>query len=104
LIGVLGWKLPTYQKSNVRIVIRGQAVTYNPEEIADFCIKIEKIVEQKNVSYTDAVLIFCEETGFEIELVPKLLSSSLKTKIRIEAEDLHYLPRSNTAKLPIGEL
>ena len=71
------------------------------EEITNFSFKIEEIVEDKDVSYMDAVLIFCEETGFEIEVAAKLISSSLKSKIKIEAEDLHLLPKSNTVKLPL---
>jgi hypothetical protein len=71
------------------------------EEITNFSFKIEEIVEDKDVSYMDAVLIFCEETGFEIEMAAKLISSSLKSKIKIEAEDLHFLPKSNTVKLPL---
>lgn len=73
----------------------------NNDEIADFSLKIENIVLTKKVSYTDAILIYCEDTGFEIELIPKLLSSNLKAKIRKEAEELNFLPKSNTAKLPI---
>lgn len=71
------------------------------EEITSFSLHIEGIVEKKQVSYTEAILIYCEDTGFEVELVPKLLSANLKAKIRKEAEDLHFLPKSNTAKLPI---
>ena len=71
------------------------------EEITNFSFKIEEIVEDKDVSYMDAVLIFCEESGFEIEVAAKLISSSLKSKIKIEAEDLHFLPKSNTVKLPL---
>ena len=71
------------------------------EEITNFSFKIEEIVEDKDVSYMDAVLIFCEETGFEIEVAAKLISSSLKSKIKMEAEELHFLPKSNTLKLPL---
>jgi hypothetical protein len=71
------------------------------EEITNFSMKIEDIMYQKDVSPIDAVLIFCEETGFEIEMAAKLISSSLKSKIKIEAEDLHFLPKSNTVKLPL---
>jgi hypothetical protein len=71
------------------------------EEITTFSFKIEEIVEDKDVSYMDAVLLYCEQTGFEIEVAAKLISSSLKSKIKIEAENLHFLPKSNTSKLPI---
>ncbi len=73
----------------------------NADEVTEFSLKIEDIVVKKSVSYTEAILLYCEETGFEVELVPKLISASIKAKIRKEAEDLHYLPKSNTAKLPI---
>lgn len=71
------------------------------EEITTFSFKIEEIVEEKDVSYMDAILLYCEQTGFEIEVAAKLISSSLKSKIKIEAENLHFLPKSNTSKLPI---
>lgn len=71
------------------------------EEIADFSMKIEEIVWMKDVSYMDAIIMYCEETGFEVELAAKLISGVLKSKIKIEAESLHFLPKSNTAKLPI---
>lgn len=71
------------------------------EEITDFSMKIEDIVWMKDVSYMDAIIMYCEETGFEVELAAKLISGVLKSKIKIEAESLHFLPRSNTAKLPI---
>jgi hypothetical protein len=71
------------------------------EEITDFSMKIEDIVWMKDVSYMDAIILYCEETGFEVELAAKLISGVLKSKIKIEAESLHFLPKSNTAKLPI---
>lgn len=73
----------------------------NREEITNFSFQIEKIVTEKNISYMDAVVWYCEETGFEIELAAKMISNTLKSKIKMEAEELHYLPKSNTCKLPI---
>jgi len=71
------------------------------EEITDFSMKIEELVWMKDISYMDAVVLYCEETGFEVEIAAKLISGALKSKIKLEAEELHYLPKSNTAKLPI---
>jgi hypothetical protein len=71
------------------------------EEITDFSMKIEELVWMKDISYMEAVVLYCEETGFEIELAAKLISGSLKSKIKIEAQELNFLPKSNTAKLPI---
>lgn len=71
------------------------------EEMTDFSMRIEEMVWMKDISYMEAVVMFCEETGFEIELAAKLISGALKSKIKIEAESLHFLPKSNTAKLPL---
>ena len=71
------------------------------EEILDFSMKIEDLVWMKDISYMDAVILYCEETGFEIELASKMLSGTIKSKLKLEAEDLHFLPKSNTAKLPL---
>lgn len=71
------------------------------EEIAKFSIDIEELVWEKDVPYMDAILIHCENTGLEVELAAKLISSSLKAKIQMEAEDLNFLPKSNTVKLPL---
>ena len=62
---------------------------------------IEEIVYMKDIPYLEAVVEYCEETGFEIETAAKLISGVLKSKIQMEAEDLHYLAKSNTSKLPI---
>lgn len=71
------------------------------DDMIRFSIDIEDIVEDKDVSYMDAVIIYCEKKGLEIEIAAKMCSDALKAKIRMEAQSLHYLPRSNTAKLPI---
>lgn len=73
----------------------------NKEEITNFSFNIEKIAIEKSISYMDAIVFYCESTGFEIEIAAKLVSSSLKSKIKLEAEQLNFLPKSNTSKLPI---
>ena len=73
----------------------------NKEEITSFSIKIETIARDKNIPYMEAVILHCEQTGFEIELAAKLISGALKSKIKMEAESLHFLPKSNTSKLPL---
>lgn len=73
----------------------------NKEEITSFSIKIETLARDKNIPYMEAVILHCEQTGFEIELAAKLISGALKSKIKMEAESLHFLPKSNTSKLPL---
>lgn len=73
----------------------------NKEEITQFSLAIEDLVWEMDIPYMDAIILYCERTGFEIELAAKMVSGALKSKLRVEAEELHFLPRSNTAKLPI---
>lgn len=70
------------------------------DEMTTFSLTIETLVSKKNVPYMDAVIMYCEETGLELELAAKLVSGALKSKIQIEAEELNFLPKSNTTKLP----
>jgi len=71
------------------------------DEITEFSLKIEDLVWEKDISYMEAIVLYCEKTGFEIELAAKLISGALKSKIKLEAESLHFLPKSNTVKLPL---
>lgn len=73
----------------------------NKEEITTFSLNIETLVKEKNVTYMDAIILYCETSGLEIELASKLISGALKSKIKVEAEELNFLPKSNTHKLPI---
>lgn len=63
--------------------------------------EIEKVVAEKNLSYIEAVVYYCEITGLEVEVAGTLIKNNpkLKALIQEEAEDLHYLPKGN--KLPL---
>lgn len=73
----------------------------NRDDVANFSLEIERISKEKRLSYMDAVIWYCENYDFEIEIAAKLISGTLKSKIKVEAEDLNFLPKSNTAKLPL---
>lgn len=73
----------------------------NKEEITNFSLMIEELVWEKDITYMDAIILYCEQTGLEVELAAKMISGALKSKIKLEAEELNFLPKSNTAKLPI---
>ena len=64
-----------------------------PDDIQKFSMAIEEMVYMKDIPYIDAVVMYCEETGFELETAAKLVSGVLKSKIKLEAEDLHYLKK-----------
>ena len=72
----------------------------NAEDMQKFSLAIEELVYMKDIPYIDAVIMYCEENNFELETAAKLVSGVLKSKIKLEAEDLHFLKRSNTSQLP----
>ena len=65
----------------------------------EFFVKIESIVKDTRMGYMDSVLFYCEQNKMEPETAASLITGKLKQKIREEAEDLNYLPK--TAKLPL---
>ena len=65
----------------------------------EFFLKIEDIVNDTKMGYMDSVLFYCEQNEMEPETAASLITGKLKQKIREEAEDLNFLPK--TAKLPV---
>tara|TARA_Y100001938_G_scaffold59863_1_gene83535 strand:+ start:453 stop:638 length:186 start_codon:yes stop_codon:yes gene_type:complete len=60
---------------------------------------IEEMVQEKKLTYMDACLHYCEENNVEPESLGRLVNKSLKQKIQVEAEGLHFLPKTST--LPV---
>lgn len=71
------------------------------DEIVEFSLLIENLSVEKSVPYMEAVILHCERTGLELEVAARLISGVLKAKIQTEAEELNFLPKANTAKLPL---
>ena len=71
------------------------------EQIMSFSTIVEEIVYMKDVSYMEAIIIYCEENNVEVEVAASLINANLKYLIQLEAETLNFLPKSNTTKLPI---
>lgn len=69
---------------------------------SSFTAAIEQMVAEKKMEYMDAILIYCQQTGIEIESVPKLISQTIKEKLSDEAHALNMLgPKSPS--LPFEE-
>lgn len=66
---------------------------------AIFSMAIESVVKETGLNYIQAIIHYCDSNSIDIEAVPQFLSSSMKSKIQMDAEDLHLLPKSS--KLPI---
>ena len=64
-----------------------------------FSTIIEEMVQEKRLTYIDACLEHCSEKNIEPESLGRLVNKSLKQKIQVEAESLHFLPKTST--LPV---
>jgi hypothetical protein len=64
----------------------------------DFTLTIENIKTKKKLTYIDALQYYCELHNVEPETVGKLVQGALKQKVREEAQELHFLPK--TTKIP----
>ncbi len=69
--------------------------------LKDFQREVEQLAFEKRIDFMEAVLLYCEQTGMEVEAAGSLIKSSAKMKARIqdEAETLNYFPK--TTKLPV---
>lgn len=63
--------------------------------VKQFFETIDGIAREKEITYMDAVMHYCESTGMEVETAGKLIKSSakLKARIRYEAERLHFMKK-----------
>jgi len=67
----------------------------------DFTQEIEHLVQKYKLDYMDAVLVYADQNGLEIETVASIIrnSTKIKSKIQVQAEELNFLPK--TSRLPI---
>lgn len=69
------------------------------EEMRKFSEVIENLVKEKRIDYMDAVVLHCEQIGFEVELAASLLTPPIKAKISEEAQAMNLIKKVN--KLPL---
>jgi len=56
---------------------------------------VEATVNEKRLSYMDAILWLCDQNSIEPEDVKKFVSSIIKDKVEAEARTLNFLPRGS---------
>ena len=64
-----------------------------------FAVVIEKRASKKRLTHMEAVLDYCSEKWIEPDQITHLINRNLKDKIKMNAQDLNYLPK--TATLPV---
>ena len=71
--------------------------------IEHFVAEIETIKNDKNLTYMESVVLFCERNGYEIEAIALLIRKDpvLKAKIKDEAEIANLLKSKKSNRLPI---
>ena len=67
----------------------------------EFSLYIEERVVKERIGYMDAIINYCNTIDIDVGSIASLVNQSLKDKIQLEAEDLNFLKKSKTVKLPI---
>jgi len=67
----------------------------------EFSQFVEKQSFENGIPCLDILLDYCIKKDIEMESVAVLLTTSLKEKIRAEAEELNMLKRKSGGKLPL---
>jgi hypothetical protein len=75
-------------------------ITKQFKTAAEFSIHIEKIARESGIPCMDVLIDYCEKRQIEVDSVASLISSSLKEKIRVEAQNLNML-KCDSGRLPI---
>ena len=83
----------------ILVVISKNKMEFDIITPTKFSLLIEEMVQTKNISYMDACLEYCKEKELEPNSIARLVNKSLKQKIQMEAEQLHFLPKTNS--LPV---
>jgi|TARA_B110000438_G_C15686779_1_gene594931 hypothetical protein len=65
-----------------------------------FALIIENIVKDRNITYMEAVLEYCQSHNIDPSDTKAMISKTLKEKIAYEAQNLNML-KEKVAKLPI---
>ena len=56
-----------------------------------FGLEIEKLVQEEDTSYIDAVIYYCEQNDIDYNILGKLIDNTLKAKIELEAREKNFL-------------
>jgi hypothetical protein len=66
-----------------------------------FAQEIEVLHKSQDIDYIDAVIFWCEKNNIELELIASLINKDqvLKSKIRVEAENLNIIKKGD--RLPL---
>ena len=75
-------------------------ITKQFKTAAEFSIFIEKLARDSRTPCMDILIDYCEKRNIEVGSVASLISTSLKEKIRVEAQQLNML-KNDDGVLPL---
>lgn len=66
-----------------------------------FSLEIENLMKVSNgtMNYIECIVHYCNENNIEVETVSKLVTKSLKEKLKYDAQRLNYMKKSSKARL-----
>jgi hypothetical protein len=59
------------------------------------------VIERNDLNYITAITEYCELNDIDIEAITKVISNSLKERIKSDALRLNFIKRSSKARLPL---
>jgi len=69
---------------------------------SEFSKAVEKIVNDTDYNYLEAILQYAQSRGIELESVPKLLTQKLKVELEKESYDMNRLGKKPSS-LPVDD-
>jgi hypothetical protein len=58
--------------------------------------KVEKLVRTDHLTYVEAIIHICDDTGIDPADIAKLVTGALKDKVAVEAMDRNIIPKTTT--------
>ena len=66
------------------------------ENVVSVSKSINKMVEDMGIEYIEACILYCEKNDMDPEQLADIIKQdqNLQANIQVEAEDLHFIPRT----------
>tara|TARA_Y100000385_G_C12693792_1_gene467537 strand:- start:281 stop:583 length:303 start_codon:yes stop_codon:yes gene_type:complete len=96
LLTIIREKSLPMSKENLNEILNEKFMT-----AAKFSLEIENLMKVSNgtMNYIECIVHYCSEHNIEVETVSKLVTKSLKEKLKYDAQRLNFMKKSSKARL-----